>query len=95
MIRMALTHAVRRGLAASTHTHWRGESIVAGEVSEGDVAMPPAPLLCLLSRPSRPGFMPIPPQLASLAFLATPAFRAAFVALHATSMLIMIIVYDL
>ena len=25
MIRMALTHAVRRGLAASVHTHWRAE----------------------------------------------------------------------
>jgi hypothetical protein len=34
MIRMALTHAVRRGLAASIHTHWRRENLVAG--SEGD-----------------------------------------------------------
>jgi len=51
---MALTHhAVRRGLAASIHTHWRRESLVAGD--EGDGAMPPAPP----AGGPPPGFMPI------------------------------------
>ena len=53
MIRMALTHAVRRGLAASIHTHWRRENLVAG--GEGDEAMPPAPS----AGGPPPGFMPI------------------------------------
>jgi hypothetical protein len=53
MIRMALTHAVRRGLAASIHTHWRRESLVAG--GGGDEAMPPAPP----AGGPPPGFMPI------------------------------------
>ena len=53
MIRMALTHAVRRGLAASIHTHWRRENLVAG--GEGDEAVPPAPLPPLLAAlPLRP-----------------------------------------
>ena len=52
MIRMALTHAVRRGLAASIHTHWRRESLVAE-----DEAMPPAPP----AGGPPPGFMPIAP----------------------------------
>ena len=30
MIRMALTHAVRRGLAASIHTHWHRDAGTAG-----------------------------------------------------------------
>ena len=30
MIRMALTHAVRRGLATSIHTHWRCDAGAAG-----------------------------------------------------------------
>ena len=53
MIRMALTHAVRRGLAASIHTHWRRENLVAG--GEGDEAVPPAPP----AGGPPPGFMPI------------------------------------
>ena len=40
MIRMALTHAVRRGLAASVHTHWRcGDgSWSGGDGADGDGA---------------------------------------------------------
>ena len=32
---MALTHSVRRGLAASIHTHWRCDAGAAGEEGEG------------------------------------------------------------
>ena len=53
MIRMALTHAVRRGLAASIHTQWRRENLVAG--GEGDEAVPPAPP----AGGPPPGFMPL------------------------------------
>ena len=35
MIRMALTHAVRRGLATSIHTHWRCDAGAAGGEGEG------------------------------------------------------------
>ena len=35
MIRMALTHAVRRGLAASIHPHWRCDAGAAGGEGEG------------------------------------------------------------
>ena len=35
MIRMALTHAVRRGLAASIHTHWRCDAGAVGGEGEG------------------------------------------------------------
>ena len=40
MISMALTHAVRRGLAASVHTHWRcGDgSWEGGDDADGDGA---------------------------------------------------------
>ena len=78
MIRMALTHAVRRGLAASIHTHWRRESLVAE-----DEAMPPAPP----AGGPPPGFIHAhAPQLASLASLATPAFMAALMAWQAECM---------
>ena len=40
MIRMALTHAVRRGLASSVHTHWHRGGAAGGG---GDEAMPPPP----------------------------------------------------
>ena len=46
MIRMALTHAVRRGLAASVHTHWRcGDRLlvcVCGTGAMGPMATAPA-----------------------------------------------------
>ena len=35
MIRMALTHAVRRGLATSIHTHWHRDAGTAGGAGEG------------------------------------------------------------
>ena len=35
MIRMALTHAVRRGLAASIHTHWHHDAGTTGGAGEG------------------------------------------------------------
>ena len=81
MIRMGLTHAVRRGLAASIHTHWRRENLVAG--GEGDEAVPPAPPA---GGPS-PGFMPIYlPGAGAMASLATPAFMAAPMAWQAECM---------
>ena len=84
MIRMALTHAVRRGLGASIHTHWHRESLVAG--GGGDEAMPPAPP----AGGPPPGFIHSyghrPPAGASLASLATPAFMAALMAWQAECM---------